>query len=131
MIGRISLALIPAAVLLAATGAQAEESPIEALYVEAMECRVAGKVVQGLPRSDEPSQEELDLVAQSEAVEASYANTARWLGSKIGKDALRVKTEYAIAMLGVARKILENERASIDYARTAVSCAKAIQEAEA
>ena len=130
MMGK-TLVITSAALLLGATAAQAEDTSLDALYVEAMECRVAGKVVQGLPTSDAPSEEELDLIAKAEAVETSYAATSRWLGSKIGKDALRVEAEFAIAMLGVARKILEEESSSIAYARTAVSCAQAIQEAEA
>jgi len=126
-----TMLLIPTAALLSAAGVNAEEVSLEALYVEAMECRVAGKVVQGLPRSDAPSDDELKLIATAETVEASYAATSRWLGSKIGKDALRVKAEFAIAMLGVAREMLGGEGSAIEYARTAASCAEAIQEPEA
>ncbi|XUU61737.1 hypothetical protein ACRAQ6_05560 [Erythrobacter sp. HA6-11] len=128
---RKTLVITSAALLLGSTAAQAKDDGLGEAYVEAMECRVAASMVLKVRKSDNPSEEELALVAKMETVDAFYGSASLWLGEKLGKDADRVKAEYALGILGATSRVMESRDEVMQLARTADTCGNAIQEAEA
>ena len=127
---RVTLAMTTASLLLGASAVQAKDKGLEEAYVEAMECRVAASVMMLLPKSDELSQEEQDLLSKVEAAETFYGLASLWLGSKLDKDADRVKTELAVGILGATGRVLESSEEVLELGKTAISCAEVVQEAE-
>ena len=127
---RTTLVITAASLLLGASAVQAKGDGLEEAYFDAIECRVAAHVVQSLLRADLIPENKAEMLVKTERVEGAFADASRWVGSKIGKDAMQVKADFTKNLSSFGRIIMEGEITSSDYVKTVISCAEAIQEAE-
>ncbi|OBV10225.1 hypothetical protein [Erythrobacter dokdonensis] len=120
-----------AGMVLVATPSNAADKGVEAVYREALECRVAAdSLLISLNRQEAANEEQAKAIETVKGTESFYRRLTLMLGRKLGKRDPLIGMDYAQVQLGVTQSILTKPNAMADMVSRTKTCGEAISEAE-